>query len=131
MLLLFWCVQFMHWYAVYSLGIHFTETNTIYSVIIFASAVIVIAAMLCVGSNVNSKKATHEYYQLKISEARIKMKELEKREMELEKALARKKAEEEEAAYGMAYAGYNPSVNFGASAAGGYATGRSNYDTDR
>ena len=75
MLLLFYVVMMLHWFGNYSLGIHFTETCTIYNVIIFATAVVVIAIMLCVGSTVNAKKATHEYYAEKISEAKIKAQE--------------------------------------------------------
>ena len=76
MLLLFYVVQMLHWFGNYSLGIHFTETCTIYNVIIFATAIFVIACMLCFGSTVNAKKATHEFYELKISEAKIKNQEL-------------------------------------------------------
>ena len=71
MLFLFWTIMMLHWYAVYSLGIHFTEVLTIYSVIMFAVAIIIIASMLCLGSVVNAKKATHEYYSVKISEFKI------------------------------------------------------------
>ena len=79
MLFLFWAIQMMHWFAVYSLGIHYTETLTIYSVIMFAVAVIIIICMLCLGSVINAKKAAHEYYISKISEQKIKNKELEKK----------------------------------------------------
>lgn len=79
MLLLFYVVMMLHWFGNYSLGIHYTETCTIYNVIIFISAVLVIACMLCFGSTVNAKKATHEYYAEKISEAKIKKQEAENR----------------------------------------------------
>ena len=68
MLLLFYVIHMLHWYGVYSLGIHFSEILTIYSLCIFASAILVIIAMLCYGSVINAKKAEHEYYEVKISE---------------------------------------------------------------
>jgi amino acid permease len=75
MLFLFWTIQMLHWFAVYSLGIHFSEFLTIYSAIMFAVAIIIIGCMLILGSVVNKKKATSEYYKIKISEARIQMKQ--------------------------------------------------------
>lgn len=70
----------LHWFGNYSLGIHFSETCTLYNVAIFCSAIITIGCMLCYGATVNTKKATHEYYAEKISEARIKKQELENRD---------------------------------------------------
>jgi len=96
MLFLFWTIQMLHWFAVYSLGIHFSEILTIYSVIMFVGAVIIIGCMLCLGATVNKKKATHEYYCFKISEQKIQLQEVQKRKDELEKALKRKQDEEEE-----------------------------------
>lgn len=78
MLLIFWTFNCFHWFAVYSLGIHQTETLTWYSIIIFLSAVIVILFMLCFGSIVNAKVATHDYYTEKISEFKIKLDEAQK-----------------------------------------------------
>ena len=72
MLCLFYFVMFFHWYANYSLGIHDTETCTLYNIIIFITAIINIGLMLCYGATVNSKKITHEYYAEKISEAKIR-----------------------------------------------------------
>ena len=80
MLFLFYIVQMLHWFGNYSLGIHFTETCTYYNVCIFASAIVTIGCMLCYGATVNTKKATHEFYAEKISEARIKKQEMENRD---------------------------------------------------
>ena len=80
MLLVFWTFNCFHWYAVYSLGIHDTEILMWYSIIIFLSAIVIILFMLCYGSIVNAKKATHEYYTEKISEFKIKLDEAQKLE---------------------------------------------------
>ena len=106
MLFLFWTIQMLHWFAVYSLGIHFSEILTIYSVIMFAVAITIIGCMLCLGSVVNSKKATHEYYAIKISEQKIQLKEVQKKKDEIEKAKKRKEDDAAQNTYG--YAGYNP-----------------------
>jgi hypothetical protein len=68
MLLLFYCFQGLHWWANFELGIHDTESSTVYNLLIFLSAVLVIAVMLILGAAVNKKKLTHEFYVEKISE---------------------------------------------------------------
>ena len=72
---LFYFVQAMHWWCNYALGIHASDTSSIYNLIIFASALTVIGLMLYFGSIVNKKKLTHEYYAEKISEEKIKIAE--------------------------------------------------------
>ena len=74
----------MHWWANFSLGVHSTETSTVYNLIVFGSAICVIGVMLFFGSIVNTKKLTHEYYAEKISEERIKL--AEKHDKEAAKA---------------------------------------------
>jgi predicted tellurium resistance membrane protein TerC len=73
----------MHWWAEFELGIHFSVTSTYYNLIIFASAVFIIAIMLMKGARVNKQKLTHEFYMEKISEE--KQKQAEKRAKEQQK----------------------------------------------
>ena len=68
MLILFYCFQGLHWWANFELGVHDTDTSTAYNLIIFGTAVLVIATMLFLGAKVNKKKLTHEFYVEKISE---------------------------------------------------------------
>jgi predicted tellurium resistance membrane protein TerC len=81
----------MHWWAEFELGIHFSVTSTYYNLIIFASAVFIIAIMLMKGARVNKQKLTHEFYMEKISEE--KQKQAEKRAKEQQKAAAAAKME--------------------------------------
>ena len=69
---LFYFVQGMHWWANFALGVHATDSASVYNLIVFGSAVLVIGTMLYFGSIVNTKKLTHEYYAEKISEEKIK-----------------------------------------------------------
>ena len=75
MLLLFYAFNTGHWYACFVFGVSYTEAFMLYCIIIFASAVFVIAAMLYVGAQVNKKKHTHDYYAEKISEERVRQAE--------------------------------------------------------
>ena len=68
MMILFYIFQGFHWWANFELGIHNSTTSTYYNLIIFASAVFVIAIMLILGARVNKQKLTHEFYMEKISE---------------------------------------------------------------
>ena len=79
MLILFYCVMGVHWWANFALGIHASSVSTWYNIAIFLSAVLVITVMLCVGATVNTKKITHEYYAEKISEEKIKQAEKQAR----------------------------------------------------
>ena len=72
---LFYFVQAMHWWCNYALGIHATDTSSVYNLIVFGSALFVIGLMLYFGSIVNQKKLRHEYYAEKISEEKIKIAE--------------------------------------------------------
>lgn len=87
MLLLFYVVQFLHWWANFELGVTAATTSTIYNLLIFGTAVIVIGFMLLFGAGVNRKKLTHEFYQEKISEESQRQKD--------ERAKAAQKAKEE------------------------------------
>ena len=68
MMILFYIFQGFHWLANFELGIHNSTWSTYYNIIIFASAVLVIAVMLILGARVNKQKLTHEFYMEKISE---------------------------------------------------------------
>ena len=68
MLSIFYVFQGLHWYANFELGITDAETSTMYNILIFCSAIIVIAVMLLMGARVNRKKLTHEFWIEKISE---------------------------------------------------------------
>jgi len=68
MMVLFYIFQGFHWWANFELGIHSSTNSTVYNLIIFASAVFVIAIMLILGARVNKQKAIHEFYMEKISE---------------------------------------------------------------
>lgn len=48
------------------MGINDAPMSTIYNLVIFGSAILVIAAMLFMGSIVNKKKVTHEFWREKI-----------------------------------------------------------------
>ena len=75
MLFLFYIFQGLHWWANFELGIHDTESSTVYNLIVFGAAVITIGCMLIYGSGVNKKKVTHEFYQEKISAEKLRQAE--------------------------------------------------------
>lgn len=75
MLFLFYIFQGLHWQANFFLGVGATEISTIYNLIIFGTAVLVILGMLIFGSTVNAKKVSHEFYQEKISEEKLRLAE--------------------------------------------------------
>ena len=79
MLVLFYLVMGVHWWANFALGIHASSTSTWYNIFIFISAVLVISVMLYVGAGVNRKRITHEYYAEKISEEKVKAAERQDR----------------------------------------------------
>ena len=79
MLVLFYSVMGVHWWANFALGIHASNTSSYYNLCIFASAVIIIGFMLYIGAKVNRKKLTHEFYAEKISEEKIKQAEKQAR----------------------------------------------------
>ena len=79
MLVLFYLVMGVHWWANFALGIHASSTSTWYNIFIFISAVLVISVMLYVGAGVNRKRITHEYYAEKISEEKVKQAEKQAR----------------------------------------------------
>lgn len=81
MFFLFYCVNGMHWWANFALGIHATDNASYYNIFIFFASCVVIGIMLANGSVVNTKKLTHEYYTEKISETRILKAEAEKKEL--------------------------------------------------
>jgi len=87
MLILFYIVQFLHWWANFELGIKSATTSTIYNLLIFGSAVCTIGVMLILGADVNKKKHTHEFYTEKISEETQRQKDV--------RNLAAQKAKEE------------------------------------
>jgi hypothetical protein len=79
-MILFYIVQFLHWWANFELGITASTTSTIYNLLIFGSAVFVIGWMLYFGAGVNRKKLIHEFYQEKISEENQKQKDARAKE---------------------------------------------------
>lgn len=89
MLMLFYLFQGLHWWANFELGIHDTDISTLYNLIIFGSAVLIIGIMLFLGAGVNKKKLRHEFYLEKISEESQKQQE-EKEKREQKAALAAK-----------------------------------------
>lgn len=93
MLILFYIFQGFHWWANFELGIHNSTYSTYYNLIIFASAVFVIAIMLILGARVNKMKLTHEFYMEKISEETQKQKD--------ERAKAENKAKQQAATAGI------------------------------
>jgi len=80
MMIIFYIVQFLHWWANFELGITRSTYSTIYNLIIFGTAVIVIGGMLYLGAGVNKKKLIHEFYQEKISEENQKQKDARAKE---------------------------------------------------
>jgi len=94
MLLLFYCFQGLHWWANFELGISDSETSTVYNLIIFGSAVLVIITMVALGNPVNKKKITHEFYTEKIFEEKQKQAEKDQKNA----AKAQKDAEKQGAA---------------------------------
>ena len=87
MLFLFYIFQSLHWWANFELSIQNSEASTLYNLLIFLSAIIVIGSMLFLGAKVNKKKLTHEFFIEKISE--------EKQRQTEEKARAAQKAANE------------------------------------
>lgn len=75
MLIIFYIFQGLHWWCNFELGIHDTWGSTYYNLTIFGTAVFVIMFMLFLGSKVNRRKLTHEYYIEKISEERQRVAE--------------------------------------------------------
>lgn len=75
MLFIFYIFQGLHWWANFSLGVFAAETSTLYNLIIFGTAIIIIAVMLMVGAGVNQKKVTHEFWVEKISEEKLRIAE--------------------------------------------------------
>lgn len=75
MLIVFYIFQGLHWWANFELGVHRTEWSTSYNLVIFGTAVIVIAFMLIAGASVNKKKITHEFYMEKISAEKLRLEE--------------------------------------------------------
>jgi len=68
MLVLFYIFQGLHWWANFELGISDSVNSTLYNLVIFGTAVVVIGFMLYLGAKVNRKKLTHEFFVEKISE---------------------------------------------------------------
>ena len=87
MLMLFYVFQGLHWWANFELSVQNSEASTLYNLLIFLSAMIVIGTMLFLGAKVNKLKLTHEFYIEKISE--------EKQRQAEEKARAAQKAANE------------------------------------
>jgi membrane protein insertase Oxa1/YidC/SpoIIIJ len=77
MLVLFYIFNAFHWWANFELGVAHAEASTLYNLLIFALTVAVIGVMLAVGSVVNKKKVTHEFYVEKISEEKQRQAEAE------------------------------------------------------
>ena len=75
MLLLFYVFQGLHWWANFELGTADSVASTAYNLIIFGSAVLVITTMVALGTPVNRKKLTHEFYIEKIFEEKQKIAE--------------------------------------------------------
>ena len=77
MLLLFYTFNAFHWWANLELGLAHAEVCTLYNLLVFALSLAVIGAMLAVGSVVNRRKLTHEFYVEKISEEKQRQAEAE------------------------------------------------------
>lgn len=57
------------------MGVNDAPMSTIYNLVIFGSALLVIAVMLFMGSIVNKKKVTHEFWNEKILQEEQRLKE--------------------------------------------------------
>ena len=68
MLLLFYIFNGLHWWANFELGINSATSSTVWNLFIFSLSVIIILLMIYLGAKVNKLKATHAFYQGKISE---------------------------------------------------------------
>merc|ERR1712227_459022 len=73
MLLLFYVFNTLHWFACFNLGVSNTEIFMYYCIAVFVTGVLIINIMLFVGAKVNKKKITHDYYNEKNSEERVKV----------------------------------------------------------
>ena len=73
--MLFYVFNTLHWFACFTLGVSNTEVYMYYCIAIFITGVVIINIMLFVGAKVNKKKLTHDYYNEKISEERVKVAE--------------------------------------------------------
>jgi len=92
MLLLFYVFQGLHWWANFELGTANAPLSTIYNIVIFATAVLVISVMLIRGAEVNQLKVTHEFYTEKISEENQKQKDMRAKAEQKAKDAAKKAA---------------------------------------
>jgi len=90
MLILFYIFQGLHWWANFELGTTNGPASTNYNIIIFASAVLVIAFMLIKGNEVNKLKLSHEFYTEKISEENQKQKDIRAKAAQKAKDAAKK-----------------------------------------
>ena len=79
-LLGFYVFQGLHWWANFELGIADSVSSSAYNLIIFGTALLVIANMLFFGAKVNKKKLTHEFYVEKISEEKQRIAEEQAKE---------------------------------------------------
>ena len=62
MLLIYYFFMGCHWWCNYEFGIADAVTSTTYQLCVFAFALCVIGTMLFLGSGINRKKITHEFY---------------------------------------------------------------------
>ena len=87
----FYTFQGFHWWCNFELGINMSETSTAYNIIVFLSAVAIIAYMLYIGGKANDKKLTAEFWHeiITLEEARIEEERArEKQRIENEQKIA-------------------------------------------
>ena len=62
MLALFYLFQGFHWWANFELGVNDCYTSTVYNLLVFLLAVIIITFMIIFGTMVNNQQTTHGFY---------------------------------------------------------------------
>ena len=80
----FWCMNALHWWGVFSLGIVESDILAWYSIGCWGFTVIFLGILLAQGSRANKLKRQHEFYLEKISENRALQQEIETKKIQEE-----------------------------------------------
>ena len=83
-LIAFWCMNALHWWGVFSLGIVSANALAWYSIGCWFFTVIFLGGLLCAGRSSNKLKRQHEFYVEKIAENRAIMQEKETKALQEE-----------------------------------------------
>ncbi len=71
--LFFYAFNFMHWWAIFELGVAYSNESMVYQILIFVCTVIVLGLMLLSGKYANEKKRKNMYYRERIGEKEMEV----------------------------------------------------------